>query len=926
MKNLIKCNLSAEFTDCFCGVFFDVLGYYGKLITIDHVVASIFNRYLTVKDRSNYEIKELSDYLNVLFVDNDKKLEFLNYIKEVVSDIDKHNVFPLDKELYSEDYMELSSDLCQVLNLARTVKDPTEEVTVILFLCCLSSFGNKVLDNRIFGKFIHYCGNSKSELFKILDKYHKLDPLSKKMIDGSFGLNLGDLKEKIIGSSDLDYFEDEDDDSEDEFDEENYIAKKDDSDEGDRRERDDREFEMAGQGGSNGPVSSDPNSTTPFLDQYSTNLSKQCRSGQFDQVIGREKEISQVIEILSCRKKSNVALLGIPGIGKTSVVIGLAQAINSGNVPRDLREKEIYTLDIMGMVSGSTFRGDAEKKILGCLNEMVNHPEVIIFIDEFHQIFGAGSNTPGSGDFSAIMKPYLSGTAGKITVIGATTDEEYRKFIEKDGALKRRFQEIQIEEPTIEETKNILEKTAPKFEEYHKVKYTPEALEACVNWSSLYINDRNHPDKDIDIIDIAGSLTKLKKNIDTSSIDNLEKAIKDVVKEKIELVEKQEFDEAQKRRDTEIALKEELKKEKSKLDNENNDSSNWSKVTVDDIASVISKMSKIPIDKIRSTSREKLREMKESMKKKVIGQDEAIEKLSVALNRQFLGLKDKNKPISFLLTGQTGTGKSYLTKILNESLFSNPKNLIKVDCSLFTQETSANSLIGAQSGYVGYGDKTVFHDVKKRPFSVILFDEIEKMNDNVINTIFLPILDEGKITLSDGSLVSFKDSVVIFTSNLGTKELSSKTNLGFSKVSGIESDKEDESIVMKAIKKKFRPELINRLSDIIFFKSLNKEDLYKIFDLELEKLKDRLSENGYTLEVSDKMKEYVVSQCDLTYGARDLQREIVKNIENPISNELVYSDSIGKNIVVDIDENNKSIVKFSETLELNIKKEEKVIS
>lgn len=289
-------------------------------------------------------------------------------------------------------------------------------------------------------------------------------------------------------------------------------------------------------------------------------------------------------------------------------------------------------------------------------------------------------------------------------------------------------------------------------------------------------------------------------------------------------------------------MKEELKKEKSKIDQELNDPSGWSKVTVDDIASVISKMSKIPIDKIRSTSREKLREMRKTMEAKVIGQNEAVEKLSIALNRQFLGLKDKNKPVSFLFTGSTGTGKSYLTKILNESLFSNPKNLIRVDCSLFTQETSANSLIGAQSGYVGYGDKTVFHDVRKRPFSVILFDEIEKMHENVINTVFLPILDEGQITLSDGSLVSFKNSIVIFTSNLGTRELSNKTNLGFSKVSGIENDKEDESIVMKAIKKKFRPELINRLSDIIFFRSLDKNDLYKIFDLELEKLKDRLSE------------------------------------------------------------------------------------
>lgn len=899
MKDSSKFELSQELKKFFERAHEEVVSFMGKEISLDHIVSQIVITYLD----NEGDIPELRDYLKDLFIGKPSTEEDLReFVMDVMAEIREDNKFTAPSELYTgADSIVLSPAVNYILDKLTDINlksEMTDDIDTLAFLMCS-------LPEAEFSKIAKYLVNEldadardlTSLFWKINDFGTKLG--IKDQEDNCEENNGGELKEKT-----LDYNQGDEDSEK-------------------RREEEDREFEMAGQGSNEPLVSGDPNSTTPFLDQYSTNLSKQCRSGQFDPVIGREKEISQVIEILSCRKKSNCVLLGSPGIGKTSVVVGLTQAIESGNVPRELKGKEVRTLDIMGMVSGSTFRGDFEKKLLESLRELVEHPEIIVFIDEMHQIFGAGSNTPGSGDASSLLKPYLSGTAGKITVIAATTDDEYRKFIEKDGALKRRFQEVQVEEPTLEETKIILEKTAPKYEEYHRVKYTPEAIEACVNWSNLYINDRNHPDKDIDIIDIAGSLTKLKKDIDTSSIDNLEKAIDNIVKEKIELVEKQDFDEAQKRRDTELLLKEELKKEKSKIDQELNDPSGWSKVTVDEIASVISKMSKIPIDKIRSTSREKLREMRKTMEAKVIGQNEAVEKLSIALNRQFLGLKDKNKPVSFLFTGSTGTGKSYLTKILNESLFSNPKNLIRVDCSLFTQETSANSLIGAQSGYVGYGDKTVFHDVRKRPFSVILFDEIEKMHENVINTVFLPILDEGQITLSDGSLVSFKNSIVIFTSNIGTREISNKTNLGFSKVSGIESDKEDESIVMKAIKKKFRPELINRLSDIIFFRSLDKNNLYKIFDLELEKLKDRLSENEYTLEVSDKMKEYVVSQCDLAYGARDLQREIVKNIENPISNKLVYSDSIGKNIVVDIDESNKSIVKFNTTIEFDIKKEEK---
>lgn len=893
-----KFELSQELGKFFEEAYQDVYSVKGKEVTLDHMVSKIVMTYLDEKG----DIPELIAYLKDLTHGRERDLR--EFIEETMAEITKDNKFTAPPELYpGADSIVLSPAVNYILEKLTDINvksEMTDDIDTLAFFMCS-------LPEKEFSKISKYLVDEfRADPIDLTELFWHVNDFDKKLgrepenksedtLDGA------ELKEKT-----LDYNPGDEDPEK-------------------RREEEDREFEMAGSG-SNDPISSDPNSTTPFLDQYSTNLSKQCRSGQFDPVIGREKEISQVIEVLSCRKKSNCVLLAPGGVGKTSIVVGLAQAIESGRVPRELRGKEIRTLDIIGMVNGSTFRGDFERKIQGTLTELVEHPEIIAFIDEIHQIFGAGSNTPGNGDAGSIMKPYLSGTAGKITVIGATTEEEYRKFIEKDGALKRRFQEIQVEEPTIEGAIEILTKVAPNYEEYHRVKYTPEVIEACVTWSNLYINDRNLPDKCVDVLDISGSLTKLRKNIDTTSIENLEKAIESVIKEKIALVEEQDFDEAQKRRDTEMMLKSELETEKAKFDAELNDSSQWPEVTIEDVATVIFKMSKIPIDKIRSTSREKLREMRKTMEKKVIGQSDAVEKLSIALNRQFLGLKDKNKPTSFMFVGKSGTGKSYLTKILNESLFSNPKNLIRVDCSLFTSETGANNLLGANQGYVGYGDKTVFHDVRKRPFSVILFDEIEKMHENVINTIFLPILDEGQITLSDGSLVSFKNSIVIFTSNTGTSELSKKTNLGFSKVSREDSNKEDESIVMKAIKKKFRPELINRLSDIIFFNSLSKDDLCKIFDLELEKLKDRLSENGYTLEVSEKMKDYIVSECDLTYGARDLQREIVKHVENPISNELVYSDSTGKDIIVDLDEKTKkSIVKFGSTMVLDIEKD-KVIS
>lgn len=686
-------------------------------------------------------------------------------------------------------------------------------------------------------------------------------------------------------------------------------------------EEDDKEFEMAGQSNVNQSTNVDPNSTTPFLDTYSVNLSKQCKLGNFDPVVGRDKEISQVIEILSCRKKSNCVLLGDPGVGKTSIVVGLAQAIESGNVPIELKGKEIRSLDIAGMVSGSTFRGDFEKKLLECLKELVENPNIIAFIDEMHQIMGAGSNTPGNGDAGQLMKPYLSGTAGKITVIGATTAEEYRKFVEKDGALKRRFQEVSVEEPGLEETINILTKVAPKYEEYHKVIYSPEVIKACVEWSGRYI-DRYFPDKAIDCLDIAGSLTKLKRNVSTKKLVKLENNLKLLSELKKNYIADSEFEKASEVREDIIELEETIKKEKSKISLSDSSRSKWINVSLDTVAEVISKMSKVPVDKIRKTSFDKLRSMKDTMEQKIIGQPDAIRSVSMTLNRQFLGFKDKNKPVSLMFIGKTATGKTYLSKILANEIFGSDKNLIRIDCSLLASggEASGTSLLGSSAGYVGYDSPTIFEEVRKRPFSVVLFDEIEKAPEGIINTILLPLLDEGYVTLANNTRVNFSNCIVIFTSNIGTKEVEAKgKGLGFSKLEGELKNKDDESTIMKAIKKKFRPEVINRISEIIFFRSLDEEDLKKIFDLEIAKLKDRLVEKGFTLSVTDAMKNFIVSKCDLNYGARDLQRHIVEYCENSILESMLNFDSIdncGKNITVDLVDNNP-VVNFNTSIVLD---------
>ena len=884
-----------------------------KEVPLDVVMLEIIDYYLTEEDELDFEVLNL--YLRERIKDSKDQHKFFNELesfmdKEFFSNEEYAYKLP-EKYYLHHDLAIMSKDLEDLIYYLDRKKNSMSNLLPSSMNIGLNKM--KIDPVLFFGSALEVS----TKISEVLKKYDITNETLSDYIKDYYTNKFLDmnLDPKKLFEKALDYSKDNND-----------------KDNKPKPEEDDREFEMAGQGTVD-YENVDPNSTTPFLDQYSTNLSKQVKENKFDPVVGRDKEISQVIEILSCRKKSNVVLLGLAGIGKTSIVVGLAQAIESGNVPAELKGKEVCSIDIMGMISGATFRGDAEKRALGVFNELVEHPEIIAFIDEIHQIYGAGSNTPGNGDIASLLKPYLSGTAGKITVVGTSTNEEYRKFIEKDSALKRRFQEVQVEEPTIEETRDILEKVAPKYEEYHKVKYTPEAIEACINWSSTYISDRNHPDKDIDIIDIAGSLTKLRKEADpsTNKINKLEAKIKTLAENKKELIVNSEFEKASKIRHKIKDLESKISEEKSKLDKRLNDSSKWPEVTVDEIASVVSKISKVPVDKIRKTSFDKLRSMKSTMEQKIIGQPDAIRSVSMTLNRQFLGFKDKSKPVSLMFIGKTATGKTYLSKIIANEVFGSEKNLIRIDCSLLASggEAAGTSLLGSSAGYVGYDSPTIFEEVRKRPFSVVLFDEIEKAPEGIINTILLPLLDEGYITLANNTRVNFSNCIIIFTSNIGTKEVEAKgAGLGFSKLDGELKNKDDESTIMKAIKKKFRPEVINRISEIIFFRSLSEEDLKKIFDLEIIKLKDRLSEKGFTLSVTNSMKNFIVSKCDLNYGARDLQRHIVEYCENSILESMLNFkniDNCGKNITVDLVDNNP-VVNFNTTIVLDNKSSVKQLS
>ena len=629
--------------------------------------------------------------------------------------------------------------------------------------------------------------------------------------------------------------------------------------------------------------------STPTLNQYGTDLTKKAREGKLDPVIGRKQEIERVIQILSRRTKNNPCLIGEPGVGKTAIAEGLAQKIVAGDVPETLKNKRVVSLDISGMVAGAKYRGDFEERIKKCLNEVKKAGDVILFIDEIHTIVGAGS-AEGAVDAANILKPSLA--RGEVQVVGATTTNEYRKYIEKDAALERRFSPVMVEEPSKEDTIKILEGLRDKYEAHHNVKIPTEAIKAAVEYSTRYVNDRYLPDKAIDLVDEAASKVKMKTYTKPEALKKLEDEIGKLDKEKEEAIATQNFEKAAKLRDKKNEKKKELETKQEKWKSSN--SKKVTTLTPDDIANVIATWTGIPVNKITESENEKLKNLEENLHKRVIGQDEAVTAVAKAIRRGRVGLKDPNRPIgSFLFLGPTGVGKTELSKALAENLFGNENTMIRVDMSEFMESHSVAKLIGSPPGYVGYDEGgQLTEKVRRKPYSVILFDEIEKAHPDVMNML-LQILEDGRLTDSQGRTVNFKNTVIIMTSNVGARLITDKNKLGFSNSNNKEEDikKEYEDTkkeVMTELKKQFRPELLNRIDDIIVFHKLNDADVKKIIDLMLNQVKNRLKEQDISIEIGDDVKELIAKKgTDINYGARPLRRAIQNMLEDKIAEGIL---------------------------------------
>ena len=626
--------------------------------------------------------------------------------------------------------------------------------------------------------------------------------------------------------------------------------------------------------------------STPTLNQYGVDLTKQAREGKLDPVIGRKDEIQRVIQILSRRTKNNPCLIGEPGVGKTAVAEGLAEKIVAGDVPEILKNKRVVSLDMASMVAGAKYRGDFEERIKKALKEVQKAGDIIIFIDEIHTIVGAGS-AEGAVDAANILKPLLA--RGEIQLIGATTLKEYRKYIEKDAALERRFSPVNVNEPTEEEAILILKGLRDKYEAHHNVKITDEAIKAAVELSSRYINDRFLPDKAIDLIDEAASKVRMKSYTEPESFKGIKDEIEKLDKEKEEAIRVQNFEKAAKLRDKENSKKKELEDAKKEWENKN--SKKISTLKEEDIANVIASWTGIPVTKVSQTENDKLKNLEEKLHKRVIGQDEAVSAVAKAIKRSRMGLKDPNKPIgSFLFLGPTGVGKTELSKALAENLFGSEDALIRIDMSEYMESHSVSKLIGSPPGYVGYDEAgQLTEKIRRKPYSVILFDEIEKAHPDVMNML-LQVLDDGRLTDSQGRTVNFKNTVIIMTSNIGAKLITEKKSLGFIQEKE-NSEKEYEDIkkdVMGELKREFKPEFLNRIDEIIVFHKLEDKEIKEILNVLLANVTKLLKNQGIELTVDEKAKELVISKgTDKTFGARPLKRAIQTMIEDKIAEAML---------------------------------------
>lgn len=626
---------------------------------------------------------------------------------------------------------------------------------------------------------------------------------------------------------------------------------------------------------------------TPVLDSFSTDMTKAAEEGKLDPVVGREKEIERLAQILSRRKKNNPILIGEPGVGKSAIVEGLAMRIVERKVSRILFDKRVVALDMTAVVAGTKYRGQFEERIRSILNELKKNPDIILFIDEIHNIVGAGS-AAGSMDAANILKPSLA--RGEIQCIGATTLDEYRQNIEKDGALERRFQKVMVEPTTPEETLQILKNIKEKYEEHHCVNYTDEALEACVKLTDRYISDRNFPDKAIDALDEAGSRVHLTNVSVPKEIEEQEKLIEEARKHKNEAVNLQNFELAASFRDQEKNYMNQL--EVMKREWEENLKQQRETVDAPQIENVVSMMSGVPVQRMAQAEGIRLKGMKEELKSRVIAQDKAVDTLVKAIQRSRVGLKDPNKPIgTFLFLGPTGVGKTHLAKELARQLFGTTDAMIRIDMSEYMEKYSVSRLVGAPPGYVGYEEGgQLTEKVRRRPYSIVLLDEIEKAHSDVFN-LLLQVMDEGRLTDSNGRTVDFKNTVIILTSNIGTRQLKEfGKGIGFAAQLRTDDSEYSRSVITKALNKSFAPEFINRLDEIITFDQLDVEALSKIIDIELKRLHQRMESIGYKLQIDDDAKRYVAEKgYDVQFGARPLKRSIQSNLEDGLA-ELILNE------------------------------------
>lgn len=681
------------------------------------------------------------------------------------------------------------------------------------------------------------------------------------------------------------------------------------------REEDEDDFEKTNpQSGGLGGLSQGPGkrvptkSKTPVLDNFGRDVTAAAEEGTLDPIVGREAEIERVSQILSRRKKNNPILIGEPGVGKTAVVEGLALRIIQKKVSRTLFNKRVVTLDLAALVAGTKYRGQFEERMKAIMNELEKNKDVILFIDEIHTIVGAGG-AAGSLDASNIFKPALA--RGDLQCIGASTLDEYRQYIEKDGALDRRFQKVMIDPPSPEDTVTILENIKPKYEEYHNVEYSKEAIDACVNLSVRYVTDRFLPDKAIDVLDEVGARVHLKNIHVPKNIVDLEKQIEEVKAEKNQVVKSQKYEEAARLRDAEKNLLEQL--ETAKKQWEEDAKSARYPVGEEDIAEVVAMMTGIPVNKVAQTESSKLLSMGNDLKGAVIGQDDAVAKVVKAIQRNRVGLKDPKKPIgTFIFLGPTGVGKTELAKAIARYLFDSEDSLVRIDMSEYMEKFSVSRLVGAPPGYVGYEEGGLLTEkVRRKPYSVVLLDEIEKAHPDVFN-ILLQVLDDGQLTDSMGRKVNFKNTLIIMTSNIGARDLKEfGTGVGFAtKARTEQQDEMSRNVISKALKRTFAPEFLNRIDDVVIFNSLDKESIFKIIDIATRDLITRIQKIGYEIRLTESAKGFLAEKgYDPAYGARPLHRAIQKYVEDPLAEEILKSNAKqGDVFILDLDKENEKLV------------------